>query len=1125
MRRLSPETLLSGRYRILALAGVGGMGVVYRARDEELGVEVALKVLRPDLGDDPQMLDRFRSELVLARQVTHRNVVRIHDIGEHEGLRFLTMRFIEGRSLREILEKEGPLPVERAVPIARQIAEALDQAHEAGVVHRDLKPGNVLVGPDGTAFITDFGVARSLAGNGQTRAGVVVGTPDYLSPEQIAGDPVDGRTDLYALGIVLFEMLSGELPFQGGSQSEMLGQRLAGRPRDLSDAGVRAPAAVRAVIRRCLERSPARRYPSARALVEDLDRLDKASPRVPLLLLAALLLLSAVAWVLVRTGQGLPVLPIRGRDGRATAASPASARHAVAVLPLSDETAEPGLAWMDTGVAELLAASLSASPALRVLDELRVLRGLKDLRVPYGQYDERILRQVAELWGADRLVTGTVRRAGARFRVDLRLFEVGPDGSLTARSLGEDTAGPEGIFRLVSGLGERLRRELGSAPAAAAPLEPGTRSLAAARSYEEGRARLLVGDDVGAAPLLERAVEADRGFALALESLSETYQNLGFHDKAIAAAERASKAVGSSPSRLGYRVRARLALLRGSPAEAEKQYRDLLRRYPFDSEPRLDLAAAQAAQGHNAEAVETLREALANDPNDPRAWFLLGKNANLMGDSARAVSDYLVRALALQTRLGNEKGKADVLNAIGVAYQQLGDNPKALENYTAASALRRKLSDERGVAATLRNRALVFNAMGRPSEAETDFRAARAIFEKIGDRTGVSDVANDFGLLHEGRGDYAKALEAYQQGLKIRRGLGDERLLAQSYDNVGYIYYLLGEYDNALVYWQPALDLRRRIGERSGVVLSVQNLGFLQLAQGKWDEAVKSFVEALERSREIDFKNAIAISLGNLGMLYQYRGRYPAALESFGEAVEVSRRLEFKPALTEFTLKEARARLELGQLDAVAERVGQAEKWIEQTGNREQAADLEVLRGDWHRARGEREAARRAFSRAVELAGQSGSKVSLLHARIVAAASAAAPSPVSLGKLLSEAEGLGHALLTIESAEALSRAELSLGRAPAARASAHRALEAAQACGYGAGLWRLHALAGRVAEESGDRTAAAEAFRRSSAELQRLREGLPAELRARFDALPAVKQVLERRLEAESRKPEAGGTP
>ncbi|MGH9346714.1 MAG: serine/threonine-protein kinase, partial [Vicinamibacterales bacterium] len=226
---LEPGTVVAGRYRILAMRGQGGMGVVYKARDEELSLDVGLKVLQPELAADAEGVQRFRRELILARQVTHPNVVRIHDIGESDGVRFLTMDFVEGRSLLEILQVEGTLPAERAVQIACQLGEALQRAHDAGIIHRDLKPGNVLVADDGTACITDFGVARSLSGERLTRAGAVVGTLDYVSPEQIGGGAVDGRSDLYSLGLLLCEMVTGRLPHQGGTPVESAARRLAGR--------------------------------------------------------------------------------------------------------------------------------------------------------------------------------------------------------------------------------------------------------------------------------------------------------------------------------------------------------------------------------------------------------------------------------------------------------------------------------------------------------------------------------------------------------------------------------------------------------------------------------------------------------------------------------------------------------------------------------------------------------------------------------------------------------------------------------------------------------------------------------------------------------------------------------
>jgi tetratricopeptide (TPR) repeat protein len=403
----------------------------------------------------------------------------------------------------------------------------------------------------------------------------------------------------------------------------------------------------------------------------------------------------------------------------------------------------------------MLAANLSETGELRILDSLRVSRNLRDLRMPPGKYDDAALSQLADLWNVGQLVTGAVRRAGSRLRVDLRLARVGPSG-VVSRHVSAEAAGPEGLFDTVRTLAGRLRGELGFAARQTAEKRVAeTASVDAARAYEAGRQRLLAGDDLGAAPAFEKAVAADPEFAAALERLAETYQSLGREEKAVAAVNRALRTVGSSENRIAYRIRARAALLAGQPQDAEKHFQELLRRYPFDSEPRLDLAAAQAAQGHNSEAVATLRKAVELDPGDPRAWFQLGKNSILAGDPARAASDYLVRALALHTRLGNEKGKADVLNAMGVGHQQLGEYPRALEAYTAASDARGRLGDDRGLASTLRNRAMVNLALGRSRDAEGDLARARGLFQKIGDRGGLSDVMNDFGLLHEGRGAYA----------------------------------------------------------------------------------------------------------------------------------------------------------------------------------------------------------------------------------------------------------------------------------------------------------------------------------------------------------------------------------
>jgi tetratricopeptide (TPR) repeat protein/tRNA A-37 threonylcarbamoyl transferase component Bud32 len=1103
--QLSPGTLLSHRYRIVAPIGFGGMGVVYRARDEELGVDIAVKVLRPDLTRSGNSLERFRQELLLGREVSHKNVLRIHDIGEHEGLRFLTMRLVEGTSLERLLEREKALPLERALAILRQVAEGLAEAHESGIVHRDLKPGNILIEADGSATIADFGLARTLEGSGLTRAGLVVGTLDYLSPEQMAGEEVDARSDLYSLGIVLFEMLTAELPFEQGSPSEMVAQRLGGRPRDVESIGVRLPANVRRVLYGCLERRPARRYQSARALLADLDAPPRRTlPRWAWSVAAAIGLALGLA-VLLRRGAVTPApAPPRTAPPRAAAAEPA---RSVAVLPLKDETADPELKWAGPGLAEMLAANLAEEPRFRVVDPLRVFSGVTDLKLAPAGYDERTLRELGGLWSVDRLVTGTVRRSGRAVRVDLRLTVLDA-GAAAPKTLSAESADAEGLFALVKELGRKLRGELGASAAPAPESEaPETTSLAAARAYEEGRRYLLAGNDVLAAPALEKAVAADPRFAAALERLSATYANLGQEEKALAAADRAQEALGSSATRLGYRVRARAALLKGSPEVAEKIYRELLARFPYDAETRVDLASAQAAEGHDADAVASLQKVVALDPGDGRAWFLLGKSSILAGDPARAAHDYLVHALAAQTRAGNEKGRADVLNAIGVASQHLGDNVHALESYGAALAARRALGDKRGTASTLRNRAAVYRTGGRSKEAEADLGEARRLLEELGDTKGLADVLNDFGVLKESRGEYKAALGAYEEALRARRRLGDERLLAQSYDNVGYIHFLEGAYDDAFVFWKQGLDLRRKTADKGGLVFSLQNLGFLWLAQGKTIDALKSFTEALQLARDVGNKEAVSVSLGNIGVLHREAGRYSAALDAFREALSVAKELGATLELTEFTLQEGETLLELYDLDGASLRVAAARAWVKETGNREHEADLERLDARVRAARGDKDAARAAFSRAARAATASGSRVAALRVEIASAAAgleepaAAAPR---LEAALKQAKALGHAGLTRDAAEALARAELARGRNDAAERAAKAALSVSASSGFSA--WRLHALLARALAARNDAAGAAREREAAAKELAAARETIPAALRASFARHPLVRE-------------------
>jgi eukaryotic-like serine/threonine-protein kinase len=552
-------------------------------------------------------------------------------------------------------------------------------------------------------------------------------------------------------------------------------------------------------------------------------------------------------------------------------------------------------------------------------------------------------------------------------------------------------------------------------------------------------------------------------------------------------------------------------MLRGEPAEAETLYAELASQYPNDVEQLLDLASAQSAQGHLAAAITTLTRVTMLDQKDPRAWFYLGKHTILMGDSRKAIEEYLVRALVLQNRLGSKQGQGDVSNAMGVAYHELSSYAQAVEQFTAAAEHRRQAGDDRGLATTLRNRARTFNALGRSAEAEADLASARTIHERIGDRQGVADVINEAGLLHEGRGEYSEALRSYQEALRIRRSLGDERLIAQSYDNVGYIQYLQGAYDDALVYWKETLDLRRKIGDKTGLVLSTQNMGFLHTAQGRWDEATKAFLDALQQARALDFKSAMAVSYGNLGVLHAHQGRLAAALDSFAEARRLLEAQHDPRGLAEFALKEAGALLEVGALERAKTRLDVAASLVKKTGNREQLADYHLLLGEWRRGRGEWEDAVRAVAQARPHADTSRSRTTILRAQVAAASLRAetgeAGAMRELRTLAREAAALGHAALRLLIGETLARAALRARRPADAEAATRQALAVAEQAGWRAGRYRLHDLLGRALAARGDHAAATQEYRESVRQVAELRDGLPLDLRVAFDALPTVRAI------------------
>ncbi|HEX6670244.1 MAG TPA: protein kinase, partial [Gemmatimonadales bacterium] len=504
---------LAGRYRLERELGRGGMATVYLAQDLQHDRRVALKVLRLEMAAGLGS-DRFLREIRIAAQLTHPHILPLHDSGEAEGRLYYTMPFVDGESLRQRLQRERQLPLEDALAIAREVAEALDYAHRRGIVHRDIKPENILL-EDGHAVVADFGLARALDEAGAERltgSGLTLGTPDYMSPEQAAGDrALDGRTDIYSLGCVLYEMLSGEPPFAGASVQAKLARRLTDPVPSLGPLR-EVPLLVDRAVGRALARVPADRFPTAGGLARALRAEAPSADTLPSLppvgrrrrlvgaLLAAFTL--AAGTYLLRDGQGGTSGPAGERVTR------------LAILPF-DNLGSPDDAYIAEGLAEELEAHLAGAPALHLVAPQA---SRQDRR------DTSSLRELAHELAVPYVVRGTVRWGSAtgdadRVRISPRLIRVEDGATLWSSEYDRRRADVFAVQREIAAqvagaLGHRL-------PAANRPAP--TADLRAYEHYLQGRSYLNRGrraaDLQAAVRMFERAVELDPGFAAAYASL------------------------------------------------------------------------------------------------------------------------------------------------------------------------------------------------------------------------------------------------------------------------------------------------------------------------------------------------------------------------------------------------------------------------------------------------------------------------------------------------------------------------------------------------------------------------------------------------------------------------------
>lgn len=1099
-RGLAPGSVLAGRFRIEALLGLGGMGEVYRAFDTTLDIQVALKLLRPELAARSDAFERFRQELLTARQVSSPRVVRIHDLFRHDGQWLIGMDWIDGEALDRRLDRDGALAIDEAVRIARQIAEGLAAAHARGVIHRDLKPANVLLDRNGDALIADFGVARSLAGQGLTQTGAIVGTPDYLSPEQARGEGADARSDLYALGLILHEMLSARMPFAGGTASEVLAQRMLRTPPPVSRLRPDAPAWLVRLTDRLLRPQPAHRLPDAAAVIAAIDR--RQVPRdwrpgrrtwIVLAGAAALAAVAAGAW-------SLRPAPAPAASASATASLPAATPlRRLLVVPL--DTAANTAPDSQRALAALLRQTLAMRSSVAVVDDERSQQALRQLD-PSGAAPPPAT-QLARLARADRVLAFALAPAGARWRLSARLHggaaapqEFAAEDKDPAQALAALLAQPQ----LSAALGLAGATDASSSPAASASASSRTTAspiadsvqTAALEPYGAGLLARDRGDLAAAVAAFERATAAAPGFAAAWLALAEARNAAGDGDGAYAALETGERAAAGDDA-MRARLASERAALDGDADAVAGYWRKRAQAAPDDSYAQLALARALGAGGDAAAAIAQLRALTARDPDDPRAWFELGKFSILHGQAQPAVDDYLVRALVQYKRGGNRYGEGETENALGIGYARLGQNDHALAQYRNAVELRRAVGNRRGLATSLRNLGNVLALTGRFDEAARSLQQARELYAALDDRRGLAAVENELGLLAEERGDYPTALAAFRRALAAWQQAGDAAGTAQALNDIGFAHYQLGAYDDAQAYLLQSREAYAKLGDDTGKVRTAQNLGLLASARGQWPQAREALQSSLDAALAAQMMEEAAVSRRNLGELELMQGRIGAALAQLDAAAALFRQREDARGQADVGLLRAQALAAAhadaqarAALDALAPQLAQASS--------EQRGIAALLRAQLARAGGDRNGERAALALARREADRSGVRLLQLQVALQGADADGKLAPA----LEQDIAALGHAGLRLQAAGERMRLALAAGDADAAL-RAYRDAQPLLRRGDHLEAATLHALAAQAQRAQGRAPDAAASDARALAERQRLREQLPPPLRAGYD--------------------------
>jgi len=700
---LTTGATFAGRYQIIEELGKGGMGRVYKVLDKETNEKIALKLIKPEIASDKKTVERFRNELTTTRKIRHKNICGMYDLGEEKGVHFISMEYVAGEDLKSFIRRSVQLTVGKAISIAKQICDGLAEAHNLGVVHRDLKPSNIMIDKGGNARIMDFGIARAVKGKRITGSGVMIGTPEYMSPEQVEGKGVDQRSDVYSLGIILYEMLTGRVPFVGDTPFTVGVKHKSEMPEDPKEINPQIPDDLSGIILKCLEKDKENRYPSTRSVKSELEKIEQGLPTteskvltpssttskqitvsitpkkfiIPLAILAALILAVILIW---KPWKG--TLSIQPTE---------SGMPSLAVLNFKNNTGDPSLDNWNESIRDLLITDLYQSRYLRIQSAERINQILSMMNLEdETSYSADVLGEIGRKAGVETIITGNFTKSGNLLRLNVSLLDA-ESGDLinSEKTEGQSEAG---YLPLVDDLTHKIKSSFNITEARLSSdqdMEVGAITTSypeAYRYYREGRSFFLRADFSSSIPLMERAIEIDPNFAMAYRSIAVAYQNMGGNKDKVK--EYLGKALEKT-DRLSYKEKKIIeaqysSIVELNLDEAMNIWEELLEDYPEDNFINMSIGATYHKLGELDKAIRHYEVCRKNSSELTTMYTYLGLAYMAIGgyEKAREVYrdhiEYFGDSASMRTNLANAYVFEGMINeALPEANKAMEMNPRA----------------------------------------------------------------------------------------------------------------------------------------------------------------------------------------------------------------------------------------------------------------------------------------------------------------------------------------------------------------------------------------------------------------------------------------------------------------